>query len=44
MLLDKKKMTEKTEREERIEIIMEHYEDPRNYGKMEDATVTQKGG
>lgn len=37
-------MAEKTEREEQIEVIMDHYEDPRNYGKMENATISQKGG
>lgn len=31
-------------REEQIEFIMEHYEDPVNWGSMEDADVVQKMG
>lgn len=31
-------------REEQIELIMEHYEDPINWGPMEDADVVQKMG
>jgi len=43
-VLKGQEMAQKTEREEQIEFLMDHYEDPRNYGKMEDATVSQKGG
>ncbi|MDA2915890.1 iron-sulfur cluster assembly scaffold protein [Nitrospinae bacterium AH_259_B05_G02_I21] len=35
---------EKLSREEQIEFIMEHYEDPINWGSMEDADVVQKIG
>ncbi len=35
---------DQAEREERIEFIMDHYEDPRNYGRLEDADAIQKGG
>lgn len=31
-------------REEQIELILEHYEDPINWGPMEDADVVQKMG
>jgi nitrogen fixation NifU-like protein len=31
-------------REEQIEFIMEHYEDPLNWGSMEDADIAQKMG
>lgn len=34
----------KLSREEQIELIMEHYEDPINWGSMEDADVVQKIG
>ena len=34
----------KLSREEQIEFIMEHYEDPINWGSMEDADVVQKIG
>jgi nitrogen fixation NifU-like protein len=34
----------KLSREEQIEFIMEHYEDPVNWGSMEDADVVQKIG
>ncbi|MDV2502962.1 MAG: iron-sulfur cluster assembly scaffold protein [bacterium] len=34
----------KLSREEQIDLIMEHYEDPINWGSMEDADVVQKIG
>lgn len=34
----------KLSREEQIELIMEHYEDPINWGSMEDADIVQKIG
>lgn len=34
----------KLSREEQIDFIMEHYEDPVNWGSMEDADVVQKIG
>ena len=37
-------MSETRTREEQIEFIMDHYEDPRNFGKLDEATVSQKGG
>jgi nitrogen fixation protein NifU and related proteins len=32
------------DRAERIELILDHYEDPRNYGRVEPASVIQQGG
>jgi nitrogen fixation NifU-like protein len=32
------------DRESQIEFILDHYESPRHYGPLDDATVTQKGG
>ena len=36
-------MSDERTREEQIEDIMDHYEDPRHYGPMKDATVSFKG-
>ena len=33
-----------TERQAKIDFIIEHYENPHRYGVIEDATVVQKGG
>lgn len=32
------------DRQAQIEFILDHYENPRHYGPLEDATVVQKGG
>jgi nitrogen fixation NifU-like protein len=32
------------DRQAQIDFILDHYENPRHYGALEDATVTQKGG
>jgi nitrogen fixation protein NifU and related proteins len=32
------------DRQAQIDFILDHYENPRRYGALEDATVTQKGG
>jgi nitrogen fixation NifU-like protein len=32
------------DRQEQIDFILDHYENPRHYGAIEDATVAQKGG
>ncbi len=32
------------DRQAQIEFILDHYENPRYYGPLEDATVVQKGG
>jgi len=32
------------DREEQMTFILDHYENPRNYGAREDANVVQKGG
>jgi nitrogen fixation protein NifU and related proteins len=32
------------DRQAQIDFILEHYENPRHYGSIEDATVSQKGG
>ncbi|MCU0507342.1 MAG: iron-sulfur cluster assembly scaffold protein [Anaerolineae bacterium] len=32
------------DRQAQIDFILDHYENPRHYGAVEDATVTQKGG
>ena len=32
------------DRQQQIDFILDHYENPRHYGPIEDATVSQKGG
>lgn len=32
------------DRQQQIDFILDHYENPRHYGAIEGATVTQKGG
>ena len=32
------------DRQAKIDLILDHYEDPRNYGSLADATIVQKGG
>ena len=32
------------DRQAKIDFILDHYESPRHYGALEDATVVQKGG
>ena len=32
------------DRQAQIDFILDHYESPRHYGPLDDATVTQKGG
>jgi nitrogen fixation NifU-like protein len=32
------------DRQAQIDFILDHYENPRHYGPLEDATVVQKGG
>lgn len=32
------------DRQDRIDLIIDHYEHPRHYGPMDEPTVTQKGG
>jgi nitrogen fixation NifU-like protein len=32
------------DRQAKIDFILDHYEDPRNFGSLPDATVVQKGG
>lgn len=32
------------DRQQQIDFILDHYENPRNYGAIDDATVVQKGG
>ena len=32
------------DRQAQIDFILDHYENPRHYGALDDATVTQKGG
>lgn len=32
------------DRQAQIDFILDHYENPRHYGPIEDVTVTQKGG
>jgi nitrogen fixation protein NifU and related proteins len=32
------------DRSETLEIILDHYENPRNYGEMEDADISLQGG
>ncbi len=32
------------DRQQQIDFILDHYENPRHYGPIADATVTQKGG
>jgi nitrogen fixation NifU-like protein len=32
------------DRQAQIDFILDHYENPRHFGALEDATVTQKGG
>jgi nitrogen fixation NifU-like protein len=32
------------DRQQQIDFILDHYESPRHYGAIEDATVSQKGG
>jgi nitrogen fixation protein NifU and related proteins len=35
---------DQTERQAKIDFILDHYENPRHYGALPDASVTQKGG
>ncbi len=32
------------DRQSKIDFILDHYEDPRNYGPLPDASIVQKGG
>lgn len=32
------------DRTEALEFILDHYENPRNYGEIEDASISQQGG
>lgn len=32
------------DRQAQIDLILDHYENPRHYGALDDATVSQKGG
>jgi nitrogen fixation NifU-like protein len=32
------------DRQQQIDFILDHYENPRHYGPIEDATISQKGG
>lgn len=38
------KKVHKMDRQEAIEFLMDHYENPRNYGPLEDADVSLSGG
>lgn len=35
---------ENSERQEKIDLILEHYEDPQNYGKINRPDIVQSGG
>jgi nitrogen fixation NifU-like protein len=37
-------MRQDLDRQTKIDFILDHYESPRHYGALEDATVVQKGG
>jgi nitrogen fixation NifU-like protein len=36
--------TASVDRQQQIDFILDHYENPRHYGAIDDATVVQKGG
>jgi nitrogen fixation NifU-like protein len=39
-----KRGTAGVDRQQQIDFILDHYENPRHYGAIENATLTQKGG